>query len=44
MALVSLEDYEKKAAEIIPGPAWGYYSSGAGQETSLKWNREAFQR
>ncbi|XP_058831022.1 uncharacterized protein LOC131689745 [Topomyia yanbarensis] len=44
MALVSLRDYEKRAAEIIPRHALDYYRSGAGDELSLRLNRICFDR
>ncbi|XP_055625413.1 uncharacterized protein LOC129768057 [Toxorhynchites rutilus septentrionalis] len=44
MALVSLKDYEKRACDIIPPIALGYFRSGAGDELSLKLNRICFDR
>jgi len=40
--LVSLDDYEKRAQELLPRNALDYYRSGAGNEKSLKWNRTDF--
>lgn len=41
-SLVSLDDYEKRAYSILPRNALDYYKSGAGDEQSLKWNRNDF--
>jgi 4-hydroxymandelate oxidase len=43
-ALVTLDDYEAAARDRIPAPAWEYIHSGAADEYTLKWNREAFSR
>lgn len=40
--LISLEDYEKRAYEVLPASARDYYRSGAGNENSLAWNRLDF--
>ncbi|XP_055596511.1 uncharacterized protein LOC129746688 [Uranotaenia lowii] len=42
--LVSVKDYEKRAAEIIPRNALDYYRSGAGDELTLRLNRLSFER
>lgn len=44
MTLVSVQDYEKRAFELIPRNALDYYRSGAGDELSLKLNRICFDR
>jgi (S)-2-hydroxy-acid oxidase len=44
MALVSLDDYEKKAREVLDIPALDYYRSGAGNELSLFLNRSCFDK
>lgn len=44
MALVCVEDYEKKAAETMAKIPWDYYQSGAGDELSLRLNRNAYSR
>lgn len=44
MSLVCLSDYEARASTIIAKPAWDYYRSGAGHETTLNLNRGYFQR
>jgi 4-hydroxymandelate oxidase len=43
-ALTTLDDYERAARERIPAPAWEYIHSGAGDEHTLRWNREAYSR
>lgn len=40
--LASLDDYEKRACELLPRNALDYYRSGAGDEQSLAWNRRDF--
>lgn len=44
MSLVCLDDYEKKALEILPKIYGDYYKSGAGAEWSLQNNRDSFKR
>ena len=44
MALVTLDDYEVAARQIIPASAWEYIDGGAADEYTLRWNREAFAR
>lgn len=41
--LISLDDYEKQAEQLLSKNAWGYYSSGAGGEMTLSRNRSDFQ-
>lgn len=41
-SLVSLNDYEKQAHELLPKNALDYYRSGAGDEQTLAWNRSDF--
>lgn len=43
MAYVCIEDYEKYALERLPAFVRDYYKSGAGEEYSVKWNKEAFK-
>jgi 4-hydroxymandelate oxidase len=43
-ALITLDDYEHAARERIPTPAWEYVHSGAADEYTLRWNREAYSR
>jgi (S)-2-hydroxy-acid oxidase len=40
--LISLDDYERRALEVLTPNARDYYRSGAGNESSLKWNRSDF--
>ncbi|EEB12228.1 Hydroxyacid oxidase, putative [Pediculus humanus corporis] len=40
--LVSVKDYEDHAKTILPKYALDYYSSGAGEEISLRLNRSSF--
>jgi len=42
--LVALSDFEEAAKTRIAKPAWEYINSGAADEITLKWNREAFDR
>ena len=42
MTLVSLDDYEAAAKEKIPSATWEYIHSGAADEHTLRWNRDAF--
>jgi 4-hydroxymandelate oxidase len=42
--LVSLSDYEVAARERMAAMAWEYVSGGAANETTLRWNREAYER
>jgi 4-hydroxymandelate oxidase len=39
---VTLDDYEAAAKAVIPGPAWEYIHSGAADEHTLRWNRDAY--
>lgn len=41
---VCLADYERLAAGILDENAWAYLSGGAGDEITMRWNREAFDR
>ncbi|XP_029671928.1 peroxisomal (S)-2-hydroxy-acid oxidase GLO5 isoform X2 [Formica exsecta] len=42
-AYICVEDYEKYALKHLPPSVRDYYKGGAGEEYSLKWNREAFK-
>jgi 4-hydroxymandelate oxidase len=42
--LVTLDDYETAARDRIPPSAWEYIHSGAADENTLRWNRDAFAR
>ncbi|CAO1326559.1 unnamed protein product [Diamesa hyperborea] len=44
MQLVSLDDYERQAHELLPKNSLDYYKSGAGDELTLKWNRSSFAK
>ncbi|XP_014599549.1 PREDICTED: peroxisomal (S)-2-hydroxy-acid oxidase GLO5 isoform X1 [Polistes canadensis] len=41
---VCVKDYEKYGHNNLPPFVRDYYKSGAGDECSLRWNREAFKR
>lgn len=43
-AAYDLSDYESLARERLSAATWTYLSSGAGDELSLRWNREAYDR
>jgi 4-hydroxymandelate oxidase len=42
--LLTLDDAERLAEAVVPSDAWGYIAGGAGDERTLRWNREAFSR
>ena len=42
--LLTIEDAERLAEEALPAEAWSYIVGGAGDERTLRWNREAFSR
>jgi 4-hydroxymandelate oxidase len=41
-APVCLSDYERLAEARLSANAWAYFSGGAADEITLRWNREAF--
>jgi 4-hydroxymandelate oxidase len=41
---VSLRDFERLAARRMTRAAWEFIQSGAGDELTVRWNEEAFQR
>ena len=43
-AMFCLADFEKQARARLDDNAWGYYSSGADQEQTLRDNELAFSR
>ncbi len=43
-SLLTLADYELLAAKHLTPGAWAYFSGGAADELTLRWNREAFDR
>jgi isopentenyl diphosphate isomerase/L-lactate dehydrogenase-like FMN-dependent dehydrogenase len=42
--LLTLDDAERLAEQAVDPGAWGYIAGGAGDERTLRWNREAFSR
>ena len=42
--LLTLDDAERLAEQTVDPGAWGYIAGGAGDERTLRWNREAFSR
>jgi isopentenyl diphosphate isomerase/L-lactate dehydrogenase-like FMN-dependent dehydrogenase len=42
--LLTLEDAERMAEQAVTPEAWSYIAGGAGDERTLRWNREAFSR
>jgi isopentenyl diphosphate isomerase/L-lactate dehydrogenase-like FMN-dependent dehydrogenase len=42
--LLTLDDAERLAEDVISAEAWSYIVGGAGDERTLRWNREAFSR
>lgn len=42
--LVTVDDAERLAEGVLPPDAWAYIAGGAGDERTLRWNREAFSR
>lgn len=43
-AIVSIDDWEQRAREILDDGAFGYVAGGAGGEDTIRANREAFYR
>ncbi|KAJ1679443.1 Hydroxyacid oxidase 1 [Spiromyces aspiralis] len=41
---VCIDDLEHIAKDILPSATWGYYTSGANHEQTLRDNRDAFKR
>jgi isopentenyl diphosphate isomerase/L-lactate dehydrogenase-like FMN-dependent dehydrogenase len=41
-SIVTLDDAERLAEDVLPPDAWAYIAGGAGDERTLRWNREAF--
>lgn len=41
---VCIQDFEKYALNNLPPAVRDYYKSGAGDENTLKWNREAYKK
>ncbi len=40
--LLTVDDAERLAEKTLPPDAWSYVHGGAGDERTLRWNREAF--
>jgi isopentenyl diphosphate isomerase/L-lactate dehydrogenase-like FMN-dependent dehydrogenase len=43
-SLVTVDDAERLAESVLSPEAWAYIAGGAGDERTLRWNREAFSR
>jgi 4-hydroxymandelate oxidase len=41
---VSVHDFERRASSSLPRATWEFINSGAGDEWTVRWNEEAFQR
>ena len=42
--LVTVEDFQERARELLPRSVYDYYAGGAGDEWTLRENRAAFER
>ncbi len=42
--LLTVDDAERRAKDVLSPEAWAYIAGGAGDERTLRWNREAFSR
>lgn len=42
--VVCLADYERIAEQRLDANAWAYFAGGAGDEITMRWNKEAFER
>jgi isopentenyl diphosphate isomerase/L-lactate dehydrogenase-like FMN-dependent dehydrogenase len=42
--LLTLDDAERLAEATVSPETWGYIAGGAGDERTMRWNREAFSR
>ena len=42
--LLTVDDAERMAEAVVAPDAWAYIHGGAGDERTLRWNREAFSR
>ena len=40
----NLAEYEAAARAVLPGQVYDYFAGGADDETTLRWNREAYRR
>ena len=43
-SIVCVDDFERKVSSKLAADVWGYYSSGADEQVSLRDNIEAFKR
>jgi 4-hydroxymandelate oxidase len=41
---LNLDDFEARARARLPPEVWDYYAGGAGDEQTLRWNRDAWSR
>ena len=41
-SIVTVDDAERAAEAVLTPEAWAYIAGGAGDERTLRWNREAF--
>ena len=41
-SIVTVDDAERAAEAVLSPEAWAYIAGGAGDERTLRWNREAF--
>src|SRR6185503_186859 len=42
--LVDISDYAREAPRHMEAMSWEYISAGAGDEMTLRWNRESYDR
>jgi 4-hydroxymandelate oxidase len=42
--VICLADYERLAEHFLDANAWAYFAGAAGDEITVRWNREAFER
>ena len=42
--LLTLDDAERLAEQVVSPEAWSYIVGGAGDERTLRWHREAYSR
>ena len=42
--LLTVDDAERLAEQVVAPEAWSYIVGGAGDERTLRWNREAFSK
>lgn len=44
MNFVCVKDYEEKALNLLSPNIRDFFRGGSGEESTLKWNREAFRK